>query len=443
MTDDKGHATAPKQMRLGGAVFLGVGAMVGAGIFALLGQAGAVAGSAVWISFLIAATVAALLAYTISKLSVRFPSRGGLVSFLGRGFGDSHVTGVASWLFYLAGMIVTAMVALSFGGYARELFLPDSASAKWSKVFAIVIVVAMALVNRIGAGAVGKLQSLIVVVLLAVFAVFIVATLKDADFSMLAVSTYPSWNKIISAVALTFFAYLGFAVIANTAESMPDPARNVPRATYLALLITAVLYVLMSIGVFGSLTVAEVVGYGETALAEAARPSLGAAGFTMMSIAALLATSSSVNANAFAAQNLTASLADSRQFPPFFGGSAPVFGTRGLAISVAIVLGLALFFDLGQIADIGSAVALAIFSMVGIAGFRLRKETNSSAPVIIAAIALDLTVLAFFLVDTARNKPRVFVSMLVIFVLTVVFDVWWKAVRDKPASQSQPAAGIL
>ena len=69
--------------------------------------------------------MATLLGYTISKLSVRFPSRGGLVSFLARGFGDSHVTGIASWLFYLAGMIVTAMVALSFGGYARELFLPD------------------------------------------------------------------------------------------------------------------------------------------------------------------------------------------------------------------------------------------------------------------------------------------------------------------------------
>src|SRR3954452_11363680 len=153
-----------KKMTVGGAVFLGVGAMVGAGIFALLGQAGAVAGSAVWISFLIAAAVATLLGYTISKLSVRFPSRGGLVSFLARGFGDSHVTGIASWLFYLAGMIVTAMVSLSFGGYARELFLPDDASARWSKVLAVVIVIAMALVNRIGADAVGKLQSIIVVV---------------------------------------------------------------------------------------------------------------------------------------------------------------------------------------------------------------------------------------------------------------------------------------
>ena len=198
MTDSDEPDAAPKQMRLGGAVFLGVGAMVGAGIFALLGQAGAVAGSAVWISFLIAASVAALLAYTISKLERALPVAGRPGLLPRPWFGDTHVTGIASWLFYLAGMIVTAMVALSFGGYARELFLPDNASAKWSKVFAIVVVVAMALVNRIGADAVGKLQSLIVVVLLAVFAVFIVATLKDADFSMLAVSTYPSWNKIIS-----------------------------------------------------------------------------------------------------------------------------------------------------------------------------------------------------------------------------------------------------
>jgi amino acid transporter len=106
---------APRQMSVGGAVFLGVGAMVGAGIFALLGEAGALAGSAVWISFLIGGVVAGLVGYAISKLSVTYPSRGGVVSYLHRAFGDSHLTGVASWLFYMAGLAVTTMVALSFG----------------------------------------------------------------------------------------------------------------------------------------------------------------------------------------------------------------------------------------------------------------------------------------------------------------------------------------
>ena len=88
---------------------------------------------------------------------------------------------------------------------------------------------------------------------------------------------------------------------------------------YLALGVTTVLYVLISFGVFGTLTVTEVIGYGETAIAEAARPTLGDAGFTMMAIAALLATSSSVNATLYASGGLTGMLAGAGQFPPIFG----------------------------------------------------------------------------------------------------------------------------
>lgn len=431
-------ATAEPQgkMSLAGAVFLGVGAMVGAGIFALLGEAGSLAGSAVWLSFLLGGVVAGLLGYTVVKLSVRYPSRGGLVSYLYRGFGDSHTSGAASWLFYFSGVIVTAMVALSFGSYARSLFLPDDASANWAKLFGSLIVVAMALVNMIGAEAVGKLQSAIVVVLLGVFAIFIVVTVGDADFSMLKPATYPRLADIVAAVALTFFAYLGFAVIANTAESIPNPGRYVPMATYIALAIAAVLYVLISVGVYGTLTVDEVIASGDTSLAKAAEPSLGQAGFTMMAIAALLATASSVNANVFAAGGITAHLAKSGVFPPFFGGPMKVFGTRGVGISVGLVLLLANFYDLSAIASIGSAVALAIFAMVGVAGIRERAETGSSLLVLVIAILCTLVVFALFVVDTAKNDPRTFVSMLVIGALAVVLDLMWKRHRGQlPAGQ--------
>ena len=127
---------------------------------------------------------------------------------------------------------------------------------------------------------------------------------------------------------------------------------------YLALGITTTLYVLIALGVFGTLTVDEVLANGETALAEAAKPALGEAGFVMMAIAALLATSSSVNANIYAATGSTAKLAESGTFPPVFGQLARVGGTRGLVISVLAVLGLAYFVDLTAIASLGSAVAL-------------------------------------------------------------------------------------
>ena len=223
------------------------------------------------------------------------------------------------------------MVAVAFGSYATSLFIGDDAASGWDNVFTSAIVVAMAAINLVGSRVVDRAQSLIVIVLLAVFAVFIAVTIVDIDFDLLAFSGYPSFSDIVASVALTFFAYLGFSVITFAAGDLRDPARELPRAMYLALGVTTVLYVLISLGVFGTLTVEEAIGYGETAIAEAARPALGDAGFTMMAVAALLATASSVNATLYASGGLTTMLAEVGQFPPFFGrearGSAPTRGS--------------------------------------------------------------------------------------------------------------------
>src|SRR3954447_15686669 len=117
------------------AAFIGVGAMVGAGIFALLGAAGEVAGAAVWLSFLIAGVVAALQGYSFAKLGARYPSAGGLLEYVAKGFGDGHLTGVTAWLTYSANAIVTAMVAVSFGTHASGVFTDED--TVWVKVFAV------------------------------------------------------------------------------------------------------------------------------------------------------------------------------------------------------------------------------------------------------------------------------------------------------------------
>jgi amino acid transporter len=131
-----------------------------------------------------------------------------------------------------------------------------------------------------------------VIGLLAGFAVFIFATVTHLHADLLAPSTYPSTRSIISSVALTFFAYLGFAVISFAAGDLRNPQRDLPRAMYLALGATTLLYVAIAIGVFGTLTVDEVIRFGPRAIAEAARPTLGEAGYAAMAIAALLATAS-------------------------------------------------------------------------------------------------------------------------------------------------------
>jgi len=170
--------------------------MVGAGIFALLGQAGAVAGSAVWISFLIAGSVAALQGYAVAKMGARYPSSGGLVTFLLKGFGLGHVTGITSWLLYFASIIVTAMVAVSFGDYGSSLFFGEGAPPVWGHVLTTAVVLLVAVVNIAGAKFIDRVQSIIVVVLLAVFAVFIVVTLAQLNpRSWHRRPTRPSWTS--------------------------------------------------------------------------------------------------------------------------------------------------------------------------------------------------------------------------------------------------------
>ena len=419
-------------MSVRGAAFLGIGAMVGAGIFALLGEAATVAGSAVWLSFLLAGIVASLLGYTIVKLGVRYPSSGGLIAYLIEGFGNGRLVGIAAWLGYFAAIvIVCSMVAVAFGSYATSLFVGDDAAGWWDNVFTSAIVISMAAINLVGSRVVDRAQSLIVVVLLAVFAVFIAVTLVDIDFDLLAFSGYPSFSDIVASVALTFFAYLGFSVITFAAGDLRDPARELPRAMYLALGVTTVLYVLISLGVFGTLTVPEAIGYGETAIAEAARPALGDAGFTMMAVAALLATSSSVNATLYASRGLTTMLADVGQFPPFFGRGSRLGAQGGMLITAAIVLVVSNLVDLSAIASVGSACSLLIFLLVGVAGYRRRADTGSLAVVVLAAIAATAVVLAFFAVDTLRNAPETFAAIVGISLLAVVLDAVWKRCVDR------------
>jgi amino acid transporter len=422
-----------------GAAFIGIGSMVGAGIFALLGQAAVIAGSAVWLSFLLAGLVTVLLAYNVVKLGIRYPSEGGLIEYLRQGYGNGRLLGIASWLGYAAAfVVVAAMLAVSFGAYATTLFIGDNAWSGWDNLFASLVIVAMTLVNMIGATFVARAASVMVVVLLGVFAVFIVATISDVNFDLLAFSGYPSFSKIVSSIALTFFAYLGFGVMTFTVAKLRDPERELPRAVALALGLTTATYVLIAIGVFGTLTVDQAIGFGETAIAEAARPTLGDAGFTLMAVAALIATAGATNGTLFGSASLASSLAELGQFPPLLGPRSRLGKHGGLFVTAILALALANFVDLSAIASVGSACSLVVFLLVGLAGYRLRSRTGASGAIVLLGIAVTVIVLGFFAVDTLRNAPETFAAIVAMTLLAVVLDFVWKRVRDRGADANPP-----
>jgi len=422
-----------KKLNVRQAAFIGVGSMVGAGIFSLLGTAGEVAGAAVWISFLIAGVIAMLQGYSFAKFGARYPSAAGLLEYVRRGFGEGHFMGTLSWLILATNAIVTSMVAVSFGSYASEAFTDSNTT--WVKVWAVLLVLAMTLLNIGGSRLVARVQTVVVVVVITILTVFAVVTLANANADLLAPSTYPGWTDIIASVALTFFAFLGFGVITFTAGDLEDPPRQLPRAMFLALGIATVIYVAVSLGVFGTLTVKEVIDSGGTALAVAAEPTLGRFGFWLMSVTALFSTAGATNAGLFPATGLCEQMANAGQFPPALGSRVGGKAPAGLLLTAAIAIVLAVGFDLSAIASIGSAIALIVFALITSGHFRVRLETGANPVILGIAVASTVVVLVAFTFTTLVDEPATALALVVIVALSVVLDLWWKRVRDSRGPQ--------
>jgi amino acid transporter len=438
-----GTATAPntRTLTLRGAIFLGIGSMVGAGIFALFGEAGAIAGAAVWVSFFIGGIIALLQGYSFSKLGARFPSSGGLIDWIVRGYGSGLFTGGIVMLGYFSVIIVTAMVTVSFGNYATSLLLGDGASQVWVKFFAAAMVVVLTALNSSGADAMAKVQTAIVSIVLVVLCGFAIAMLTQINPSMLAPAGYPPAGDILASVALTFFAYLGFGVIAFAGGDLQNPKRNMPRAMFISLGFTMVLYVALAIGVFGTLSVEEVIANADTALAAAALPIFGQFGYTMISIAAIFATIGATNSQLYATIGISYAMAKDGHAPPVFGMKRRrrAGGNQGLVISALLIIALAVLFNVSAIASIGSAVALAIFVLVTIAHLRMRKETGASMPVLLLALVATTLAIVLFGWYTLLTSPQTFVILVATIALAWVVEAIWRHYSHRELTASQPA----
>jgi amino acid transporter len=427
------NAAKKGTITLRGAIFIGIGSMVGAGIFALFGEAGTIAGAAVWVSFLIGGIIALLQGYSFAKLGARYPSAGGLIDWIARGYGKGLFTGGVVMLGYFSVLIVTAMVAVTFGNYATELFIGEGANPVWVKIFATAIIILLTYVNSIGAEAVTRAQTAIVSVVLVILSGFAIAMISQMNITLLSPSSYPPMSYILASVALTFFAYLGFGVISFVGGDIENPKVNMPKAMYISIGFTMLLYVALAIGVFGTLTVDEVIANADTALAVAALPIFGAMGYTLISVTALFSTTGAINSQLYASIGATFTMAKDGTLPPVFGLKRRYRegGTQGLVISSLLILALAILFDISAIASIGSAVALAIFVLVTIAHIRMAKETGASQIMLVLALIATSLAILLFAWYTLKTAPQTFAILVATIILAWVVEWVWRRIDNK------------
>ena len=270
-----------------------------------------------------------------------------------------------------------------------------------------------------------------VVVVIGILTVFAVATIANLHPHLLAFSGYPSLRDIVSSVALTFFAFLGFGVITFTAKDLANPSRQLPRAMFLALGIATVIYIAVALGVFGTLTVDKVISSGGTALAVAAEPTLGRAGYWMMSVTALFSTAGATNAGLYPAAGLSEQMAATGQFPPLLGRRAGGRAPAGLLLTAGVAIILAVGFDLSAIASIGSAIALIVFTLITAGHLRVYRETGANPWILGVGVATTTVVLVTFALTTLVDEPASAVALAVILLLSVGLDLGWKRVRER------------
>ena len=421
-----------KSMTLSAAISMGVGAMVGAGIFALMGEAGTRAGNAVYISFIIAGIVSLLSGYSYAKLGVRYPSAGGIVEYLVQAYGNGYTAGTLSIVLYFSVVVVMAMVARAFGSYAAALLTPN-APGFLIDIFASAVVVVLTLINSSGSDIVGRVERIIVAVKVSILAIFIVAGLILLKPELLTGHENGMGAAgVLGTVAICLLAYHGFGVITNTVADMPDPSKTLPRSIYGAIAIVMLIYVGAALAVFGNLPLAEIVKAKDYAMAEAARPVFGQAGFTIIAIAALLSAASSINANLYSTANMTYLLAKDGVLPEIDARKLWRTGTGGLLTTAVLILVLANCLDLSRIAVLGSIVYLVVYSAVHWGHLKsLCPETGASQLVVILAFVTNIAVLAIFSFQTALINPSIIYLLIGLLILAVLIELYMQKVRGR------------
>ena len=302
-----------KSIGLAGAVAIGIGGMVGGGIFAVLGEAVTLSHGATPLAFLFGGAVALLTALSYARLSVAFPGRGGTVTFIDRAFGNNLASGSVNLMLWLSYLVTIALYAVAFASYAQTFFPSDSPLLRHALICTAIVL--PTLINLVSATFVSRSETFVVgmkLVLLAVIIVSSVPYLREAPFEP---SHWGPLFSVVSAGMIIFVAYEGFELIANAAEDVKDPERTLPRAFLGSVLIVIALYVLIAAVTVSTVPEAALLKAKDYALAVAAKPAMGQTGFTLVAVAALLATFSAINATIYGNARLGYTLAkDGRPF---------------------------------------------------------------------------------------------------------------------------------
>jgi amino acid transporter len=418
---------------------IGIGGMVGGGIFAVLGLAVVLAGGGTPLAFGLAGIVAALTSYSYARLSVRYPSEGGTVEFLNQAFGTGRITGSLNVLLWISYLVMLSLYSFACGSYGATFF-PPGQQLFWRHLILSGAIVVFTLINVLGAAWVGRAEKFIVGIKLVILMVVGIAGLWFINVQRLAPSTWTKPIPLIAGGMIIFVAYEGFELIANTANDVRNPAKTLPRAYYSSVGFVILLYILIAFVTVGNLPLAKIAAAKDYALAAAAQPFLGHFGFVMIAIAALLATCSAINATLYGSARISYIIAKDGELPAILNkeGKKASMPLDGLIITCVLSLIMANLFPLQRISTMGSAGFLLIFAAVNLSNVILHDETNSKKWLSVAGMLVCCLALGALIWQTTETAPKNILVLLVMLGASVLIEVIYRAVTGRRITPFYP-----
>jgi amino acid transporter len=407
-----------KKIGLIEAMSIGIGGMVGGGIFAVLGLAVSLAQGGTPIAFLFAGIIALITSYSYVKLSLTYPDRGGTVKFINQGFGKSVFSGGMNNLLWVSYIIMLSLYASAFGSYAPNLLAISTKTIDFH-IYASGIIVLATTINYYSIKVVGKIESYAVIIKLTILLLFILigvyGLFENPNLTQLSVSNWETPIKLLTGGMVIFVAYEGFELIANAAPDIENPEKNIPKAYYYSIIFVILLYVIIAIVTVGSLPFKAIATAEDYVLAAAAEPMLGKIGFTIITIAALISTFSAINASLYGGSRVSYEIAEDDELPHHLTSTLwnqPI----GLLITAIATLTVSNLLKLESLSTVGSVGFLSIFAIVNYVGFKLHDQINANKIIpfigfLFCSIALVILIQQQYL----SNRTGVIVASSIIF----------------------------
>ncbi|WP_457563955.1 APC family permease [Caminibacter pacificus] len=409
---------------------IGVGGMVGGGIFAVLGLTIDLAKGAAPIAFLIAGTIALITAHSYAKLSVKFPSEGGSIEYIVQAFGNNLFSATVNNLLLVSYVIMLALYASAFGAYGSALFLGHDVT--WlHKLLAVGVIGIFAFINLLGAFLTGKAEDILVYTKVAILLIFVaIGFYTGTHYERLEPQFWESYLKIITGGLIIFLAYEGFELIANSAKDVINPQKTLPRAFYASVIFVIALYVSIAVVTILNVDFETAKKAQDYVLAIAAEPLLGKLGFVIIAVAAMLSTASAINATIYGAGRAGYLIAKLGEIPKDFAKKIKN-GYEGMIILGLLGVIFATSFNIENISVAGSFGFLVIFGLVNYANFKLRKITNSNPFISLLGAFLCLVSAAILIGYNLFHNPSALESSAWVVVIVVAITIIYHKLGGK------------